>query len=88
MKVFIITFNGGDFGDGYGGGMAIVAANNQDEAYDLVCKKFNYPDDGEPDSQYNEFRDYYANTNGIEEHPELSANLTESQVIAFNFYRE
>lgn len=88
MKVFTIMFNGGEFGDAYGGGMAVVAANTETEAYNLMSDKFNYPDDGEPDSPYNEFRDYYANIDGIEEHPELNTTLTEPQVIAFNFYRE
>lgn len=88
MKVYIITFNGGEFGDTYGGGMAVVAANTETEAYKLMSDKFNYPDDCEPNSLYNEFRDYYANIDGVEEHPELNANLTEPQVIAFSFYRE
>lgn len=88
MKVYIITFNGGEFGDTYGGGMAVVAANTETEAYNLMSDKFNRLDDGELDSLYNEFRDYYANIDGVEEHPELSTNLTEPQVIAFNFYRE
>lgn len=85
MKVFAIYFDGGTEGDGYGGGMAIVAANNSTEAQETMAARFNHNTD---DDMYDEFSGWYCSGKSVEECPDLSTNLTEPKVIAFRFYRE
>lgn len=82
MKVFIIKFDGGTEGDGYGGGMAVVVANDKHEAYELIAKRYN------GDDEYDEFGGWYCTENSVVESDELFTNITESKVVSSNFYRE
>lgn len=82
MKVFIIKFDGGTEGDIYGGGMAVVIANDKHEAYDVMAKLYN------GDDEYDEFGSYYCTENSVVESDSLFTDLTKSKVVTFDFYRE
>lgn len=82
MKVFIIKFDGGIESDAYGGGMAVVVANNKYEAYELMAKRYN------GDDEYDAFGGWYCTENSVEESDSLFTNVTEPKVVTFDFYRE
>ena len=89
MKVFINKRTGG-----YCGGLAVVAANNAEEAHRVYC--FNdplteyYNQEGDSCRQEDSiaFSNYYYNSEDWEEVPCLTADITEPTVIAEDGYTE
>lgn len=89
MKVFINKRTGG-----YSGGLAVVAANNAEEAHKVFCLNFwnvNYFDKdgnycGKEDAV--KFDCYYYQPEKWEEVPCLTANVAEPTVITEDGYTE
>ena len=89
MKVFINKRTGG-----WSGGLAVVAANNAEEAHRVYCFNdpltYYYNQEGDACRQEDSisFSNYYYSPEGWQEVPCLTADVTEPTLIAEDGYTE